>query len=68
MMSHKHLKLKYMLLLRFVILEKDTILKEATYLSQTMGWQLIDISIVLVFRIISTDSNYLVVLFSLCSD
>lgn len=67
-MSHKHLKLKYMLLLRFVILEKDTILKEATYLSQTMGWQLIDISIVLVFRIISTDSNYLVVLFSLCSD
>jgi hypothetical protein len=46
-------------------LKKDTVFKEAADLSQTMWWELLDIIVVSVLRIISTNSNYLVIFLTL---
>lgn len=44
---------------------KDTIFKKATYLSQTMRWELFDVIEMPVLRIISTNSDYLVIFLTL---
>lgn len=46
---------------------KDTVLKEAANLSQSMWWQVLDISIPLILGIISTHCNYLVIFLTLHS-
>jgi hypothetical protein len=46
-------------------MNKDTVLKKASDLSQTMRWELLDIIEVLVFRVISTHCNDLIICFSL---
>jgi len=43
----------------------DTVLKEAPDFSQAVRWKLLDIIVVLVFRIISAHSNDLVICLSL---
>jgi hypothetical protein len=44
---------------------KDTVFKETSDLRKTMGGQLLDVSVVLVLRIISTNCNNFVVFLSL---
>ena len=50
----------------FLVLIFLVIFKETADLSQTVRRELIDISVVSVLRIISTNCNYLVIFLSLC--
>lgn len=46
-------------------MSKDTVFEKATNLCQTVRWEILDVIVVSVFRIISANSKYLVIFLTL---